>query len=213
MADDAPERESMEFDIVIVGAGPAGLSAAIRLKQRAAEAGNEISVVVVEKGSEVGAHILSGAVLDPSGLDALIPDWRDKGAPATIEVASESFKLLGPSGSVSLPVFAMPPMVKNHGNYIVSMGNICRWLAEQAENLGVDIYPGMAHLSRYGGVKTVIPRRRLGERRRRRRSRDRQGWSANGSLRARHGALRKIRPRWRGRARLARQTADRKIQP
>ncbi|HNS86204.1 MAG TPA: NAD(P)/FAD-dependent oxidoreductase [Parvularculaceae bacterium] len=144
MADDAPQRESMEFDIVIVGAGPAGLSAAMRLKERAAEAGSDLSVVVVEKGSEVGAHILSGAVLDPSGLDALIPDWRGKGAPATVEVTSESFKLLGPSGSIPLPVFAMPPMVKNHGNYIVSMGNLCRWLAEQAESLGVDIYPGMA---------------------------------------------------------------------
>jgi len=144
MADDAPERESMEFDIVIVGAGPAGLAAAIRFKQRAAEAGQDLSVVLIEKGSEVGAHILSGAVLDPSGLDALMPDWRSKGAPATIEVASESFKLLGPSGSFSLPVFAMPPMVKNHGNYIVSMGNVCRWLAEQAEGMGVEIYPGMA---------------------------------------------------------------------
>ena len=144
MADGAGERESMEFDVVIVGAGPAGLSAAIRLKQRAEAAGAELSVVVVEKGSEVGAHILSGAVLDPSGLDALIPDWRDKGAPVTVAVASESFKLLGPSGALSLPVIAMPPMVKNHGNYIVSMGNVCRWLAEQAESLGVEIYPGMA---------------------------------------------------------------------
>ena len=144
MADSAPERESMDFDAVVVGAGPAGLSAAIRLKQRAAEAGAEITVVVVEKGSEVGAHILSGAVLDPSGLDALFPDWRDKGAPATVKVTSESFKLLGPSGSLPLPVFAMPPMVKNHGNYIVSMGNVCRWLATEAEALGVEIYPGMA---------------------------------------------------------------------
>jgi len=144
MADSALERESMDFDVVVVGAGPAGLSAAIRLKQLAAEAGAEITVVVVEKGSEVGAHILSGAVLDPSGLDALIPDWRDKGAPATVKVTSESFKLLGPSGSLPLPVFAMPPMVKNHGNYIVSMGNVCRWLATEAEALGVEIYPGMA---------------------------------------------------------------------
>ena len=144
MADEAPERESMEFDVVIVGAGPAGLSAAIRLKQRAAEAGGEINVVVVEKGSEVGAHILSGAVLDPVGLNALIPDWKDKGAPVSVPVASESFKIFSPSGSFDLPVFAMPPMVKNHGNYIVSMGNLCRWLAEQAEALGVEVYPGMA---------------------------------------------------------------------
>ncbi len=144
MTDDAEERERMDFDVVIVGAGPAGLSAAIRLKHRAAEAGADLTVVVVEKGSEVGAHILSGAVLDPSGLDALIPDWKDKGAPVTVAVTSESFRLFGPSGSLPLPVFAMPPMVKNHGNYIVSMGNVCRWLAAQAEALGVEIYPGMA---------------------------------------------------------------------
>jgi electron-transferring-flavoprotein dehydrogenase len=144
MMDVAVEREKMEFDVVIVGAGPAGLSAAIRLKQRAAEAGTELSVVLVEKGSEVGAHILSGAVLDPSGLDALFPDWRDRGAPIDTPVTSESFKLMGPSGSLPLPVFAMPPMVKNHGNYIVSMGNVCRWLASEAEALGVEIYPGMA---------------------------------------------------------------------
>ena len=144
MAEDDPERESMEFDVVVVGAGPAGLAAAIRLKQRAAASGQDLSVVLIEKGSEIGAHILSGAVLDPSGLDALIPDWRSQGAPATVEVKSESFKLMGPSGSLNLPVFAMPPMVQNHGNYIVSMGNVCRWLGEQAEALGVEIYPGMA---------------------------------------------------------------------
>ncbi|HBK92200.1 MAG TPA: electron transfer flavoprotein-ubiquinone oxidoreductase, partial [Parvularcula sp.] len=145
MAFDAEERESMEFDVVIVGAGPAGLSAAIRLKQRAAAEGADLSVVVVEKGSEVGAHILSGAVLDPAGLDALMPDWRTReGAPVDTPVVSESFKIFGPSGSVPLPVFAMPPMVKNHGNYIVSMGNVCRWLAKEAESLGVEIYPGMA---------------------------------------------------------------------
>ena len=144
MPDETQTREAMEFDVVIVGAGPAGLSAAIRLKERAAEAGGEASVVVVEKGSEVGAHILSGAVLDPAGLDALIPDWKEKGAPVEVPVASESIKILGPSGSLSLPVFAMPPMVRNHGCYIVSMGNLCRWLAGQAEALGVEIYPGMA---------------------------------------------------------------------
>lgn len=144
MAFEAPERESMEFDVVIVGAGPAGLSAAIRLKQLAAEKGEEINVVVVEKGSEVGAHILSGAVLDPSGLDRLLPDWRDMGSPIDTPVTSESFKVLGPSGSLGLPVFAMPPMVKNHGCYIVSMGNVCRWMAEQAEGMEVEIYPGMA---------------------------------------------------------------------
>ncbi len=144
MVNETPERESMNFDIVIVGAGPAGLSAAIRLKQLAGEKGNDVNVVVVEKGSEVGAHILSGAVLDPSGLDQLLPDWRQMGAPIETPVVSESFKLMGASGSAPLPVFAMPPMIKNHGCYIVSMGNVCRWLAEQAEGLGVDIYPGMA---------------------------------------------------------------------
>ena len=160
MADETAGRESMEFDVVIVGAGPAGLAAAIRLKQRAAAAGREVSVVLVEKGSEVGAHILSGAVLDPVGLNALIPDWPEKGAPVTIRVASESFKILGPSGSIGLPVFAMPPMVKNHGNYVVSMGNVCRWLAGEAEALGVEIYPAMA-ASRLvfredGSVKGVV---------------------------------------------------------
>ncbi|MBB5518010.1 electron transfer flavoprotein-ubiquinone oxidoreductase [Amphiplicatus metriothermophilus] len=144
MFDQAPERESMDFDVVIVGAGPAGLAAAIRLKQRAEKAGEELNVVVVEKGSEVGAHILSGAVLDPSGLDALLPDWKERGAPIDTPVTAEAFKLFGPSGSIPLPGFLMPPMVKNHGCYVVSMGNVCRWLAEQAESLGVEIYPGMA---------------------------------------------------------------------
>ena len=160
--DDSPnERESMEFDVVIVGAGPAGLAAAIRLKQLAEEKGGEINVVVVEKGSEVGAHILSGAVLDPVGLDRLLPGWRDMpGAPTETPVTSESFKILGASGSMPLPVFAMPPMVKNHGCYIVSMGNVCRWLAEIAEGMGVEIYPGMA-ASKYlttadGSVRGVV---------------------------------------------------------
>ncbi len=144
MLDDAPERESMDFDVIIVGAGPAGLSAAIRLKQRSTAAGSEINVLVVEKGSEVGAHILSGAILDPVGINKLIPDWKEKGAPIDQPVTGESFKVFGPSGSIPLPVFAMPPMIKDHGNYIVSMGNVCRWLAGEAEALGVEIYPGMA---------------------------------------------------------------------
>ena len=161
MTNEAPEREAMEFDVVIVGAGPAGLAAAIRLKQRAEETGGEINVVVVEKGSEVGAHILSGAVLDPSGLDKLLPDWRNMpGAPVDTPVNSESFKVMGASGSIPLPVFAMPPMVKNHGCYIVSMGNVCRWLAEIAEGMGVEIYPGMAasqYLTRGdGSVRGVV---------------------------------------------------------
>ncbi|MEM7505629.1 MAG: electron transfer flavoprotein-ubiquinone oxidoreductase [Pseudomonadota bacterium] len=135
------DRESMEYDVVIVGAGPSGLSAAIRLKQLG---GDDINVVVLEKGSEVGAHILSGAVLDPSGLDALIPDWKEKGAPLNTPVTSDRFKVLGENGELSLPVWAMPPLMSNHGTYIVSMGNVCRWMAEQAEELGVEIFPGMA---------------------------------------------------------------------
>src|SRR5690349_8607453 len=144
MTDELPPREAMDFDVVIVGAGPAGLSAAIRLKQLAAEKGRDVSVVVLEKGSEVGAHILSGAVIDPIGLTALIPDWKEKGAPVETPVSEDRFYYLGPSGVLRIPNFIMPPLMSNHGNYIVSLGNLCRWLGEQAAEMGVEVYPGFA---------------------------------------------------------------------
>ncbi|MBY0448672.1 MAG: electron transfer flavoprotein-ubiquinone oxidoreductase [Hyphomonadaceae bacterium] len=138
------ERDVMEYDVVIVGAGPAGLAAAIRLKQLAAQAGRDVSVAVLEKGSEVGAHILSGAVFDPSGLDRLLPEWREQGAPLTQQVTKERFLFLGPAGGVELPTFVQPAFLKNHGCYIGSLGVLCRWLGAQAEALGVEIYPGFA---------------------------------------------------------------------
>ena len=138
---DEMERESMEFDVVVVGAGPAGLAAAIRLKQLQPE----LSVVVLEKGGEVGAHILSGAVVDPVGIDKLIPDWRDDADhPFKTPVTDDQFLVLGPAGSLRMPNIFMPPLMNNHGNYIVSLGNVCRWLAARAEALGVEVYPGFA---------------------------------------------------------------------
>ncbi len=139
------EREFMEFDVVIVGAGPAGLSAACRLKQKAAEAGKEISVCVVEKGSEVGAHILSGAVFEPRALNELFPDWKELGAPLNTAVKRDDIYMLKNADSaVKVPNFFVPKTMHNEGNYIISLGNLCRWLAQQAENLGVEIYPGFA---------------------------------------------------------------------
>ena len=135
------ERESMEYDVVIVGAGPSGLSAAIRLKQLAAEQNQDISVCVLEKGSEVGAHILSGAVVEPRALDELIPDWKERGAPLNTPATEDRFLFLSRETSYRL---LTPPQMNNHGNYIISLGNLCRWLATQAEELGVEIYPGFA---------------------------------------------------------------------
>lgn len=138
------ERESMEYDVVIVGAGPSGLSAAIRLKQLAAEKGQEVSVCVLEKGSEVGAHILSGNVIDPKALNELIPDWKEKGAPLNTPVTDDRFYILSDKGGIRIPQFLLPPLMHNDGNYAISLGNLCRWLAGQAEELGVEIYPGFA---------------------------------------------------------------------
>jgi electron-transferring-flavoprotein dehydrogenase len=136
-----PPRESMEFDVVIVGAGPSGLTTAIRLKQL----NPELSVVVVEKGSEVGAHILSGAVIDPAGLDKLVPDWReDPDCPLKTQVTDDHFYWTTSSLKIRLPNFLMPPLMDNHHCYIGSLGNVCRWLATRAEALGVEIYPGFA---------------------------------------------------------------------
>ena len=135
------ERESMEFDVVVVGGGPSGLSSAIRLKQLAQETGRDLEVCLIEKGSEVGAHILSGAVLEPRALTELLPDWKERGAPLDTPVTDDKFLYLTQSGSFRLPT---PPQMNNHGNYIISLGNFCRWLGEQAEALGVEIYPGFA---------------------------------------------------------------------
>ena len=137
-------REAMDVDVVIVGGGPAGLATGMRLMQQAQVHGVELNVVLIEKGAEIGAHILSGAVIDPIGIDSLIPDWKDKGAPIETPVTDDRFVYLGPAGSLRLPNFLMPPLMNNHGNYIVSLGAVCKWLGEQAEALGLQIFPGFA---------------------------------------------------------------------
>lgn len=138
------QRDVMNYDILIVGAGPSGLAAAIRLKQLANEAGKPLSVCVLEKGAEVGAHIFSGAVIDPIALNELIPDWREKGAPLNTPVSEDEFLIFSESKSQAIPHWLMPPLLSNQGNYIVSLGDVCRWLGEQADSLGVEIYAGFA---------------------------------------------------------------------
>ena len=157
---DAPAREAMDYDVVIVGGGPAGLSAAIRLKQLAAEAGREVSVALLEKGSEIGAHILSGAVIDPRGLSELFPDWKERGAPLETPVAKDRFVVLTRTGEIDISWLPMPRYMHNRGNHIASLANLCRWLAGQAEALGVEVYAGMAAsdvvYGAEGAVKGVV---------------------------------------------------------
>ena len=154
------QRDVMNYDVLIVGAGPAGLAAAIRLKQLANAAGKQLSVCILEKGAEVGAHILSGAVIDPIALNELISDWKEKGAPLHTPVQEDEFLILGETKSWSIPHYLMPPLMSNQGNYIASLGDVCRWLGEQAESLGVEIYAGFsAQEMLYDDHKHLVPYR------------------------------------------------------
>ena len=202
--EELPPRESMEFDVVIVGAGPSGLAAAIRLKQLNADLG----IVVVEKGSEVGAHILSGAVIDPVSLDKLIPDWReDADCPLKTQVKDDQFYWMTAGSAIPLPNFAMPPLMNNHHCYIGSLGNVCRWLARKAEALGVEIYPGFAAAEVLYDEKGAVRGIATGD----------MGVAKDGSHKivvyARHGTGRQIHAVRRRRARQPDQAADREIFP
>ncbi len=201
------QRESMQYDVVIVGGGPSGLAAAIRLKQLAASAGREVAVCVLEKGSEIGAHILSGAVIDPRALTELLPDWKDRDAPIRTAVTEDRFLLLTAEKAWRIPNWSLPRLMDNHGNYIVSLGNVCRWLGGVAEAMGVEIYPGFA------AAEVLYDERRRGDGRRHRRHGDREGRIAQADVPARHGAPRQVHAVRRGRARLAVADADVALQP
>ena len=201
---EAPAREAMEYDVVIVGAGPAGLAAAIRLKQL----DENRSVVVVEKGSTIGAHILSGVVIDPVGLDRLLPEWReDPDRPLTQEVTDDRFYVLGSSGHVKVPNFLMPPLMTNHGNFIGSLGALTRWMGAKAEALAVEIYPGFAATELLYGDKGEVVGVATGD----------MGIGKDGErevgFHAGHRAARQVHADRRGRPWLASQAASAKIQP
>jgi electron-transferring-flavoprotein dehydrogenase len=138
------QRESMEFDVLVVGGGPAGLASAIRIKQLANEASKEISVCLIEKGAEIGAHILSGAVMDPRAIAELFPNWKEEGAPLNAAVTEDRFLVLSETGAKQVPNMLLPGCFQNHGNYVISLGNVCRWLGQQAEALGIEVYAGFA---------------------------------------------------------------------